>query len=428
MKVLVRNGRIVDPASGTDAVLDVLLEGGRIAAVAPRLPETDAAVVDASGLVVAPGFIDMHVHLREPGQTHKETIRTGSLAAARGGFTTVCCMPNTTPANDDPALTAAVLAEARRSAAVHVLPIAAVSRGLRGEELCDLPGLARAGAVGFSDDGRPVANDGLMRRALEACRSLRALVIDHCEDLSRTEGGQMNEGAVAHRLGLRGIPAAAETDLVVRDIRLAEETGTRVHIAHLSVREAVRAVREAKARGVLVTAEATPHHLALTEDALEGRDPNFKMNPPLRSAEDVQALREAVRDGTVDVIATDHAPHAPEEKARPFEQAPFGVTGLETAVSVLLDRLVRQNVISLGRLVELCAAAPARLLGLEAKGRIAPGADADLVLLDLERETVVEADRFLSKSRNSPFLGWSLRGAPVATIVAGRVVPPPAAA
>ncbi|MBN2207463.1 MAG: dihydroorotase [Candidatus Aminicenantes bacterium] len=424
MRVLVRNGRVVDPASGTDAALDVLIEGGRIAEVAPGLRAPDADIVEAAGFVVAPGFIDMHVHFREPGQTHKETIRTGSLAAARGGFTTVCCMPNTTPPNDDPALTAAILAEARRKAAVNVFPIAAVSKGLRGEELCDLAGLAEAGAVGFSDDGMPVFDDGLMRRALEASRSLRALVIDHCEDRSRTEGGQMNEGAVARRLGLRGIPAAAEEVMVARDIRLAEETGARVHIAHLSVRGAVRAVREAKARGVRVTAEATPHHLALTEDALEGRDTNFKMNPPLRSAADVKALRDAVRDGTVDVVATDHAPHAPDEKARPFAEAPFGVIGLETAVSVLLDRLVHTDLISLNRLIELCAAAPARLLGLEGKGRIAPGADADLVLLDLRREIVFEADGFLSKSRNSPFLGEALRGAPVATIVAGRVVYP----
>jgi dihydroorotase len=424
VKVLVRNGRVVDPASGIDRRLDVLVDRGLIVELAPRIEAPDARTVDASGLVVAPGFIDMHVHLRQPGQEHKETIRTGSRAAARGGFTTVCCMPNTLPPNDDPAVTGFILSEARKSAAVNVLPIAAVSRGLEGKELCDLAALASAGAVGFSDDGKPVADAKLMWRALAASRGLKPIVIDHCEDRSLTEGGQMNEGAVARRLGLRGWPAAAEEAMVVRDIRLAEETGSRVHIAHLSVKGAVRAVREAKARGVRVTAEATPHHLVLTEAALDGLDANFKMNPPLRSDEDVEALREALRDGTIDAVATDHAPHAPEEKSRPFNEAPFGVVGLETAVSVLLDRLVHKNVISLGRLVELCAAHPARVLGLEGKGRLSPGADADLVLLDLDRETVVEAARFESKSRNSPFLGWRLRGAPVMTIVAGRIAFP----
>ena len=428
MKILVKSGRVVDPASGIDATLDILIDGDRIAEIKPRIRAEDARTVDAAGLVVAPGFIDMHVHLREPGQEHKETIRTGSLAAARGGFTTICCMPNTVPPNDDRAVTALILSEARKNAVVNVFPIAAVSKGLKGEELCDLAGLAAAGAVGFSDDGKPVVDALLMRRALELSRSLKPPVIDHCEEPRLTEGGQMNEGAVSRRLGLRGMPAAAEEIMVARDVRLAEETGARVHIAHLSVKGAVRAVREAKARRVRVTAEATPHHLVLTEAALDGRDTNFKMNPPLRGKEDAEALREAVRDGTIDAVATDHAPHAAEEKGRPFDQAPFGVTGLETAVPVLLDRLVHNQVISLNRLVELCAANPARILGLEGKGRIGPGADADLVLLDLGMETVVEAGRFQSKSRNNPFLGWRLKGTPVMTIVGGRIVYPFASA
>jgi len=428
VKILVKSGRVVDPASGIDATLDILIDGDRIAEIKPRIRAEDARTVDAAGLVVAPGFIDMHVHLREPGQEHKETIRTGSLAAARGGFTTICCMPNTVPPNDDRAVTALILSEARKNAVVNVFPIAAVSKGLKGEELCDLAGLAAAGAVGFSDDGKPVVDALLMRRALELSRSLKPPVIDHCEEPRLTEGGQMNEGAVSRRLGLRGMPAAAEEIMVARDVRLAEETGARVHIAHLSVKGAVRAVREAKARRVRVTAEATPHHLVLTEAALDGRDTNFKMNPPLRGKEDAEALREAVRDGTIDAVATDHAPHAAEEKGRPFDQAPFGVTGLETAVPVLLDRLVHNQVISLNRLVELCAANPARILGLEGKGRIGPGADADLVLLDLGMETVVEAGRFQSKSRNNPFLGWRLKGTPVMTIVGGRIVYPFASA
>jgi dihydroorotase len=424
VKVLVKNGRVIDPVSGIDETLDILIDKGKIAELKPQIKAEDVKTVDAARLVVAPGFIDMHVHLREPGQEHKETIRTGSRAAARGGFTTICCMPNTVPPNDNRGVTEYILSEARKSAVVNVLPIAAISKGLKGEELADLADLAAAGAVGFSDDGKPVANSLLMRRALEYTLPLKPLVIDHCEERSLSEDGHMHEGFCSHRFGIRGMPAAAEEIMVARDIILAEQAGARIHIAHLSVKGAARLVREAKARKVRVTAEVTPHHLVLTDAALESYDTNFKMNPPLRSEEDVEALLEAVKDGTVDVIATDHAPHAAEDKDQEFDLASFGITGLETAVSVLLDRLVHKKIISLARLIELCASNPARILGLEGKGRITPGADADLVLLALGKEIVVEAGEFQSLGRNSPFIGWKLKGTPVMTIVGGRIIYP----
>jgi len=424
VRMLIKGGRVVDPASGTDAALDVLVEGGRIAAVGPRIDAPGADVLDASRLVVAPGFIDMHVHLREPGQEHKETIATGTRAAAAGGFTTVCAMPNTSPVNDRREVTETILARAAAGGLVHVLPIGALTLGLRGVELADFASQIAAGAAAFSDDGRCIQDPGLMRRALAAAKALGALIIDHCEDAALAEEGVVHAGAASRRLGLPGIPAASEEAMVRRDILLAEELGARIHIAHLSTRGAARLVREAKARGVKVTAEATPHHLVLDDAALTAPDTRYKVNPPLRSAEDRKALLEAVKDGTVDVFATDHAPHTLGEKATPFEKAPFGMVGLETAVPVLLDRLVSAGVISLSRFVEMSSTAPARILGLAAKGRIAPGADADLTLLDLAAESVVDAAAFCSKGRNTPFDGWRLRGGPAVTIVSGRVVFP----
>jgi dihydroorotase len=422
--LLVRNGRVVDPVSGFDAALDILIRDGKFVAVKPRLDGPAERTIDASGLVVVPGLIDMHVHLREPGFEEKETIRSGSRAAAKGGFTTVCCMPNTRPVNDRPSVTASIVARAERTAVVNVLPIAAVTLDQKGIELVDMAGLAAAGAVAFSDDGRPVEDDEVMRRALRTAHSLGKVVIDHCEDLALSRGGIIHDGKVASRLGLKGISSDSESNLVARDVRLSEETGAPVHIAHLSVADAVASVREARGRGVRVSAEATPHHLFLTESALEGRDPDFKMNPPLRSAADNAALIEAVATGVIEVIATDHAPHTPSEKAGGLEKAPFGVVGLETAVSLVLDRLVRPGTISLTRFAELLSASPARLLGLANKGRIQVGADADLTLLDLQADVVVERQRFESKSRNTPFEGWRLRGGPAMTIVGGKIVFP----
>jgi dihydroorotase len=422
--ILLRGGRVVDASEGRDGTLEILLEGGRIAEVGPRLDAPDARIIDCHGLIVVPGLIDMHVHLREPGYEAKETIRTGVRAAVRGGFTTVCAMPNTRPVNDSPETTAGIIAEGRRWGLANVLPIAAVTRGSAGEELVDMQGLVAAGAIAFSDDGRPVESDALMRQALEMAEAAGSLVIDHCEVRALSAGGIVNAGPVADRLGVPGIPPSSEETLIARDIALARECGTRVHIAHVSTSGAAAAVAEAKRSGVRVSAEATPHHLLLTDESVGSGDPDHKMNPPLRSESDVAALIEALRGGAIDVIATDHAPHTPAEKARGLLEAPFGVVGLETAVSLVLDRFVAAGTISLGRFVELLAANPARLLGLAGKGRIAVGADADLTVLDPDLAVTVDKGRFESKGRNTPFDGWTLRGGPVMTIVGGRIVYP----
>jgi len=424
VKLLIKNGRVVDPSSGTDETLDILIEKGKIVEVSSKIDSDAPRIIDASRLVVAPGFIDMHVHLREPGYEDKETIASGSMAAAKGGFTSICCMPNTNPVNDSRGVTEYILSEAKKTAVVNVFPIAAITKGLKGEELVDMADLIGAGAVAFSDDGRPVQNSLIMRRALEYSQFLNALIIDHCEDKSLSEEGVMHEGYYSYLLGLKGIPASAEEIMVNRDLILAEKAGARIHIAHLSVGGAIRSVAEAKERKVRVTAEATPHHLVLTDAALESYDPNLKVNPPLRTKEDVQALIEAAKTGVVDVLATDHAPHTPEEKDVEFDKAPFGIDGLETAVSIILDRLVNKNVISLSRFIEMSSTAPARILGLASKGRVATGADADLTILNLHKEVVVDVGHFRSKSRNNPFANWKLKGTPVMTIVGGKIVYP----
>jgi len=424
MDILVKNGRVIDPATETDDTLDILITDGLIAGIGPRIKAPAAQVIDASRLVVVPGLIDMHTHLREPGFEAKETIATGTRAAARGGFTSVCPMPNTDPVNDCPRVTRAILAEAARTSPVNVFPIAAVSRGSKGEELVDMAALIEAGAVAFSDDGRPIANSRFMRQALEAARAHGALIIDHCEDTDLSGDGVVDEGAASRRLGLPGIPRSAEEVMVARDLILAGELRTRVHIAHLSTRGGLVALRTAKENGVAASAEATPHHLVLTEESLEGPDANLKMNPPLRSREDAEALIEAVASGVIEVLATDHAPHAAEEKARGLEKAPFGIVGLETAVPLILDRLVQRKIITLRRFVEVFSTNPARLLGLNRKGRVSVGADADLTLLNMAKDITVDKKAFVSKGRNTPFDGWKLRGAAVITIVSGRVVYP----
>lgn len=424
MKLLIKNGRVVSPQDGLDETLDILIDSGRIVDLKAKLEVEADQVLDASRLVVAPGFIDMHVHLREPGQEEKETILTGTRAAARGGFTSVCSMPNTNPANDNSGVTQYILSEAARRGLVNVLPIAAITRGLQGEQLTDMADLAAVGAAAFSDDGQPVGSSQIMRRAMEYSKLLGALIIDHCEDKSLSEDGVMHEGRLSYLFGLRGIPAAAEEVIIARDIILAESVGARLHIAHLSVRGALPLLRAAKERGVQVSVEVTPHHLFLTDAACRSYNTNFKVNPPLRSAEDVEALTAAVGEGLIDIFATDHAPHTVEDKEVEFDKAPFGINGLETAVSLLLDRLVHKNIISLNRLVEMMSVNPARLLKLSRKGRVAVGADADLTLLNLHKEFTVDAAQFQSKSRNTPFQGWKLKGLPVTTVVAGRVVYP----
>ncbi|MGH7325967.1 MAG: dihydroorotase [Candidatus Rokuibacteriota bacterium] len=422
--LLVRNGRVIDPANTVDDVQDLLLEDGVIRQVGPRLRAPEGTdVVDATGKVVCPGFIDAHVHLREPGYEYKETVATGTRAAAAGGFTAVCCMANTQPVNDNGSITEYILDRARTEGRVHVYPIGAVTRGLAGEELSELAELAEAGCVAFSDDGHCIMNAALYRRAMEYTLPFGTVLISHAEDHTLSKGTAMNEGVVSTELGLPGAPAAAEEVMVARDLILAELTGARLHIAHLSTAGAVRLVREAKARGIRVTAEVTPHHLVLTDEAVRSFDANTKMNPPLRTKRDTEALVEALADGTIDCIATDHAPHALSEKEGEYDQAAFGVVGLETAVAVLLDRLVRPGLLPLGTLIARLSSDPARLLNLPG-GSLAPGAGADLTILDLERELTVDPRQFQSKSRNTPFAGWSLRGGSWMTIVNGRRVTP----
>jgi dihydroorotase len=422
-RLLLKGGRVVDPSRRYDRAADVVLADGRVAGVGPSLAAKGARVIDVSGLVVCPGFIDLHTHLREPGREDKETIASGTRAAAAGGFTAVCAMPNTDPVNDNAGITRSILEKARVEGAVRVYPIGAITRGSQGEELAEYGDLREAGCVAVSDDGRPVASARVMRRALEYARAFDLTVIDHCEEPTLSEKASMNEGPVATLLGLRGAPAAGEAIVVARDVLLAELTQGKVHIAHLSSAGAVEAVRRGKARGVRVTAEATPHHLLLTDQAVKDSeyDTSTKMNPPLRSEDDRRAVIEALRDGTIDCIATDHAPHTVDDKKVEYDQAAFGIVGLETAVALCLDRLVGKRVLKLSALVRLFSTSPARVLGLPG-GSLAPGSPADVTVLDLGRKRAVDASRFLTKGRNTPFGGWSLTGWPAITIVAGRVV------
>jgi dihydroorotase len=424
MRLLIANGYVLDPSEGVNAGRDLLIEDGRVVGLLGRgepRPE-GVEVFDATGLVVAPGFIDLHTHLREPGQEYKETIATGADAAVAGGWASVCAMPNTDPINDNPAVTASIIEQARLAGLANVFPVGAITKGSRGEELAEMGELKRAGVVAVTDDGRPVPSPGLMRRAMEYARGFDLTVMDHCEDRSLAAGGVMHEGEWSLRLGLRGAPALAEEADAARDCALAELTGARVHLAHVSTRGAVEAVRRAKERGARVTCEVTPHHFTLTDAACEGYDTNTKMNPPLRSGGHLEAVLGALADGTIDAIATDHAPHHADEKALEFDHAPFGITGLETAVGLALDRLVHRGVVGLERLVELCSTNPARIFNLEGRGTLRPGAWGDVTVLDPDLAWTFSAARSKSKSRNTPFDGWTFNGAAVATVVAGRVV------
>jgi len=423
MRLLIKNGRVVDPSQSLDDRRDVLVENGRIAAIDSRIEIELSAeeIFDASGLVVAPGFIDLHAHLREPGREDKETIETGTRAAAAGGFTSVCCMPNTNPVNDNAAVTRFVCERAKEKGAVNVFPIGAITVGLKGEALAEIGEMRSAGIVAISDDGHSVANSQIMRRAMEYAQDFGLPVVDHCEDPFLAAGGVMNEGYYSTLLGLKGMSRAAEEVHVARDIILAALTGARVHIAHLSTAGSLELVRQAKRRGLKVSCEVTPHHFTLTDEAVVGYDTNTKMNPPLRSLSDREALLEGIADGTVDAIATDHAPHHIDEKMLEYDRAPFGIIGLETALSLSLDRLFNSGRISLVRLVELLSTGPARVFNLD-RGTLRAGAAADITIFDPNREVVVDATKFRSRSRNTPFDGWRLRGAPVATIVGGNVV------
>lgn len=412
----------MDPAAGVDAEQDVRLEGGRVQALGRDLPVDGARVVDVAGLIVTPGFIDMHVHLREPGREDAETIVSGTRAAAAGGFTAVAAMPNTSPVNDERAITEFILRRAAQEGVVRVHPIGCVTRGMAGEDLAEIGDLVAAGCVAVSDDGRPVASAMVMRRALEYCKLFDIPLIDHCEEPTLVAGGVMHEGAVSTALGLRGMPAEAEEIMVDRNIRLAELTGGRVHIAHISTACSIESVRRGKDRGVAVTAEVSPHHLLLTDEDLRSYDTHFRMNPPLRPDAARVACIEGLLDGTIDCIATDHAPHARQDKNVEFDAAPNGVIGLETAVPVLMDRLVKTGTVPLNRLVEAFTAAPAKLLGLSGQGTLAIGALADVTVLDPDALCTIDATCFSSLSRNTPFDGWRCVGEAVMTIVGGRVV------
>jgi dihydroorotase len=433
-KLLIRNGRVIDPGRSVDAALDVLVGGGRILTSERELQSDDARILDASGLIVAPGFVDIHCHLRDPGQEYKETIATGTLAAARGGFTTLCCMPNTEPAIDTRATVEYVLRTAIDQASVRVLPIGCVTKGRGGKDLAELAELAEAGCIAFSDDGAPVASGDVMRRALEYARMSGRPIIDHCEDPLISRDGVMHEGWVSTRLGLRGQLSTAEESLVARDISLATELNASVHIAHVSTRNAIELIRAAKDRGVLVTAEVTPHHLSLTHETVAfaerfgemlAYDTNAKVNPPLRTQDDVDACTEALRSGVIDCIATDHAPHAAYEKEVEFDEAPFGISGLETAFGLCMA-LVESGALDLTTLIERLTAGPVRALGLDrgvpGLGSLAEGAPADLVVIDPDLEWTVEPERFASKGKNTPLIGRTLKGKVVETVVSGEIV------
>ncbi|MBX3328224.1 MAG: dihydroorotase [Nitrospira sp.] len=420
MSILITGGRVVDPGRFVGTA-DVLIEDGKITAVGTQLSvPVGGRTIRADGKLVMPGFVDLHVHFREPGFEYKETIQSGSAAAVAGGFTTVCCMPNTNPVNDNQAVTEFMLERARLAGMANVLPIGAITKGSEGKELSEIGDLRRSGCVAISDDGKPVMNSLVMRRAMEYASAFDLTVVDHCEDIHLAEGGCMNEGLISTELGLPGIPAAAEDVMVARNLSLSELTGARLHLAHISTAGSVRMVREAKARGILVTAEACPHHFTLTEELVRGYNTHAKMNPPLRTWTDVQAIREGLRDGTIDAIATDHAPHATQEKQQDFTEAPFGIVGLETALSLTLG-LVEDGVLSLEQAVQKLTAAPAAAFGLK-KGTLAVGADADVVIVDQDEQWVVDPARFRSKSRNTPFAGWKVKGRVQTTIVGGRVV------
>ncbi|HEX8493644.1 MAG TPA: dihydroorotase [Pyrinomonadaceae bacterium] len=424
MRLLIANGYVVDPTQGQNSGQNLLIEDGRVAGLLNRsegVPE-GAEVFDATGLVVAPGFIDLHVHLREPGQEYKETIATGAAAAIAGGWTSVCAMPNTDPVNDSPAVTRFIIEQAERANLANVFPVGSITKGSNGAELAEMGEMKSAGIVAVSDDGRPVPSAGMMRRAMEYASGFDLAVVDHCEDRSLVAGGVMHEGHWSLLLGLRGMPAAAEELDAVRDCVLSELTGARIHVAHISTRGALEAVRRAKERGLFVTCEVAPHHWSLTDAAVETYDTNMKMSPPLRSTEHVEAIMAALRDGTIDAIATDHAPHHRDEKDLEFDNAPFGITGLETAVGLALDRLVHTGTINLERLVELCSVNPARIFNLENRGTLRKGAWGDVTILDPDLLWTFDASQSKSKSRNTPFDGLKMRGAAVATIVAGRIL------
>ena len=418
--IQIRGGRVIDPGQGIDRVTDLWLADGRVLGVGEGHEEGAEVVIKAAGLIVCPGLIDIHVHLREPGNEEDETIATGAAAALAGGVTSVACMPNTRPAIDSQGAAEFVVLQARRAGKANVFPVGAVSKGRLGEELAELGQLVAGGAVAFTDDGAPVASASLMRRALQYAAMFDRVIMQHCQVPELTEGGVMNEGFESMRLGLPGMPAAAEDIMVARDIRLAEITGGRLHIQHISTARSVELVREGKARGIRVTAEACPHHFTLTDEGLRSFDSNFKMNPPLRTWPDVEAVVAGLVDGTIEILATDHAPHAPEKKMRELDQAPFGIVGLETLIPITVHGLIRPGHLTWPQVIAMLTVNPAKLLGLR-KGTLRPGEDADVTLIDPETRWTIDPARFHSKSRNTPFAGWDVQGRAHTVIVNGEV-------
>lgn len=421
--ILIKNGHVVDPSQDIDGVVDILIEDGKIREVRasqPLNPTSQLQTIDAEGLIVIPGLVDMHVHLREPGFEYKETIKTGTEAAIRGGITSLCCMPNTNPVNDNSSLTQFILEKASQEGISNVFPVGAITKGQKGDELAELTMMYEAGCIAFSDDGRPVRDSLMMRRALEYSRIFNAPIISHCEELSLSAGGVMNEGLLSVTLGLKGIPVQAEEIMVARDIALAELTGGRLHIAHVSTKVSVDLIRAAKKRGAAdFTAETCPHYFSITEDAVRDYDTSAKVNPPLRKKEDLEAIKQGLADGTIDVIATDHAPHHMDEKLVEFDQALSGISGLETSVGLSM-KLINEGVLTLNQLIEKMALNPAGIAGIN-KGTLKPGSDADIVILDTQKEYRVNADSFKSKGKNTPFDGWDLKGMPVITICRGKI-------
>ena len=421
MTILIRGGRVLDPAAGIDGVRDVLLADGVVKAVDTSLDVPADRVVDAGGFFVMPGLIDMHVHLREPGYEHKETIRTGALAAAHGGFTTICPMPNTKPVTDSPERIEWVLRKAAEVSPVHILPIGAVTEGQAGEKLTDIKGMAQAGAVGISEDGKSVMNAALYAEGMKQAAQAGILVMAHCEDKNLVGKGCLNAGAKSEELGVPGITNAVEDVIVARDILLAKQTGAKLHLCHCSTKDSVAMIRAAKEDGVAVTAEVCPHHFAMTEDAITANDGNYKMNPPLRTAADAEALREGLKDGVIDVISTDHAPHAKEEKERPISEAPFGIVGLETAVALTITTLVEGGYLTPYQMAERMSYRPAQILGIN-RGSLKPGSPADVTLIDPKQEYVIDPSEFYSMGTNTPFAGKKVRGRVKMTIVDGNIV------
>lgn len=421
-RLLLKNGRVVDPSSKLDSTMDILIENGKIKEIKEKIDSKDVEIIDCSKYIVAPGFIDLHTHLREPGREDEETIESGSLSAAAGGFTSICCMPNTEPPNDCKEVTEFIIRRAREIGMVNVFPIASVTKGRKGEELVEMAELSRAGAVGFSEDGNSVKSSYIMRRAMEWAKFLNRPIMEHAQDPELSVDGVMNEGFYSYLHGLRGIPKESEEIIVARDIILSKMTGAHLHILHVSSAGSLETIRRAKKEGVKVTAEVTPHHLVLSDKDLVPWDSNYKMNPPLCSEEDRKALIEGIKDGTIDCIATDHAPHTLDEKMVEFDQAPFGIIGLETAVPLTMDNFVSTGIISVNRLISLFSCNPAKILGLKNKGSLRQNFDADITIINPAKVKTVDKAKFKSLSRNTPFHGKKLRGWPVMTIVGGKII------